>query len=167
MADSADDYGAISAVLDTRSGLAYTHNNHLLESLATARREQAQELASRDFLAEYKASIDQPIQELGERFARVVVGGRPVLVCPRVGPSIENKLHETLRKICAKYNEKLTLSEDMKKMPRIKHWLDKHCVAHPYGLLLQKCGTLPCCKAICMPNSNGIRDLATQRQPTP
>ena len=88
-ADAVDDDGAIAAVIDTDSGLEFTHSTRLLDSLAKAKRQQAQKFASRDFRAEYDASVGQPIRELAERFGHLVVGGRPVVVCQRVGPSIE------------------------------------------------------------------------------
>ena len=88
-----EDSGVVAGVMDMGDDVAYTRSETIAQSIASAKRGKAEEMASRDFRKEWNKTISVPIEEIGRRFSMLRVGGRPVEVYPRVGPI-------GLRRIC-------------------------------------------------------------------
>ena len=162
-----DEGGTVAGVMDMGDDVAFTRSNTIAQSIASAKRAKAEEMLSRDFRKEWDRAINVPIEEIGRRFSRLSVGGRPVKVYPRVGPGIEKELHDILSKLDKRYKPEFTKSEDLKHMPAISAWMDAHCLILPYSISILRCKDEKCCGKFRSPAANGVRDLVTQRQPTP
>ncbi|KAL7552225.1 hypothetical protein ACHAWF_016995 [Thalassiosira exigua] len=161
----ADERGAVSAVVEDGEGNQRNiFSTSLLDCIARAKRDEAQRIATQDFRAAWDASIGVPIELINGRFARLQIGGWPVLVYPRVQLDIEKHLHGILKSLDPAYDPNLNLAEDLKKMPAIKAWIDAHCVMTPYSISIQRCNNTSCCGKFRSPPA--VRELAMQRQPT-
>ena len=127
----------MAGVMDMGDDVAFTRSHTIAQSIASAKRAKAEEMLSRDFRKEWDKAISVPIEEIGQRFSRLSVGGRPVKVYPRVGPGIEKELHDILSKLDKRYKE--LKSEDLKHMPAISAWMDAHCLILPYSISILRC----------------------------
>jgi hypothetical protein len=75
-------------------------------------------------------------------------------------------LYSTLKSIDSKYDKNYTAAKDLEKMPGIKKFFENHALMLPYSISFIKCNDPTCCNPFRSP-AGAIRDLATQRQPTP
>ena len=78
--------------------------------------------------------MDYPINNIGDRFRQFSANGRPVVVTERVGPAIEQELHEILYGMDENYSPALSMAEDLKKLFFLSAWLDKHWLCTPYSI---------------------------------
>ena len=67
-ADDVNEEGAVSGLMETQDGVRHYHSTTLSGSVATAQREQADIVASRNFQREWDQSIGDPISNIGHRF---------------------------------------------------------------------------------------------------
>ena len=83
-----NEYGAVLEMMETEDGVIYCRSTVWLESVASAQMDMAKTLASRNFRNEWDKSIDDPINNIGDKFFQLSVSKRPVVVNERVGPAI-------------------------------------------------------------------------------
>lgn len=123
-----------------------TRSETLLDSVASTRLQQADTLASQDFLAVWKESIvGEPIKLISERIAELEVGRR-VMVTPRVKPEVEEELHGIIKKIDKSYTSAVHLAEHLKKLPDLEAWImAAHCLIQPYSISIQRWNDDACC----------------------
>ena len=156
---------AVLRMMETEDGVKYCRSTALLESVSSAQMDMAKTLASRNFRNEWKNSIDDPIKNIGDRFCQLLVSGRLVVETERVGPAIEQELHEILHGMDDNYSPALSMAEDLKKLVCLSVWLDKPWLCTPYSISIQRCDDASC--YIPFKAQTHMRAIVMQMQPTP
>ena len=160
-----NEYGDVLGMMETEDRVRYRRSTVLLKSVASAQMDMANTLASRNFRNGWDKSIDDPIDNIGDRFRQLSLSGRPVVVTERVGPAIEQELHEFLHDMDDNYSPALSMAEDLKKLVCLSAWMNKHWLCTPYSISIQRCDDASCCSTF--KTQIHLRDIAIQRQPTP
>ena len=130
----------MSGLMETQDGVSHSHSTTLSGLVATAQRDQAEIVASRNFQPEWDQSIGDPISNIGHRFQQVKVSVRPVIVTELVGPALEQELHEILLGMDENYLPGFSKAEDLhKKLPVLNAWMAIHIVCTPLNFSIKKC----------------------------
>ena len=155
----------VSGAMVTGTGVEVVHDISLPISIAKAKRDKALKESSQNFPQEYAIAMAAPLNAIGERFAKLTTGGKPVIVTPRVPKQRVTTLHNHLKQIDPACTLSIMTKEHLKKVPKLVSFMNTHTIITPYSFSIQKCDKVECCGNIRTPLD--VRNLAMQRQPTP